>query len=506
LAAYAYGYYGVLLCGVYVDIERGYKFGQLSVRVQEQFNTPELGVKIRHLFNAFVRPCKDHFQETIEPFQENIQAGIEVGDLVYAFYGALQYCNHLLFLGEPLDSVHEKQSQYLELMGKLKLEFHSDIVKIWRQLVLNLSGKSANPCLLVGESFDELTMLPVWIEENSPYLIFCTYMCKTILLYFFKKYPEAVTAASLVEKYEKGGAGVLYAAELSFYYSLALLANYRQVNPQEKERYLKKVAANQKQMKHWAKNAPANFQHKYDLVEAEKARVRGQSFKASTYYEQAIQGAKAQGYIQEEALANELAGEFHLSLGRESMGRFYIIESYYSYIRWGATAKVKNLEETYPQFLSKIVHQKSTELDVYHTKLTTTDSDSGFLDFAAVTKASLAISGEIVLSQLLNKLMKIAIENAGAQKGCLILNRQDALVIEATGEVEGNEVTVMQSSPGEIGEAVPVTVINYVGRTQKSVVLNDARNEGVFNHDPYIIKHKCKSVLCMPILNKGSWL
>ncbi|MBW4495515.1 MAG: AAA family ATPase [Oscillatoria princeps RMCB-10] len=502
-AAYVYCLYASLLCEGNSDIESGYRYGELSLRVLDQFNAPELKAKVINLFNAGIRHCKEPVRETLEPLQENIQRGLETGDLEYAFYSALHYGSHLFFVGEHLESVNHKQQQYLEMMVKLQLEFHICWGKIGRQMVLNLLGQSADPCRLVGESLNESEMLPVWAANSNMFLCFCTYCCKTLLLVLFQQYAEAVAAAEFGEKYEKGCTGMLEVLEYKFYSSLALLGNCARADSQTRKRYLRKVASHQKQMKVRAEHAPANFQHKCDLVSAERARVLGQIEKATALYEKAITGARKEGYIQEEALACELAGEFHVARGQENMGRFYLLESYYAYIRWGAIAKVKDLEARYPQFFSRIAAQKSTATDIHRTTTTTSGSDSGFLDLATVMKASLAISGEIVLSRLLDKLMKISIENAGAQKGSLILKRDGNLAIEASGEVDANEIAVWQSPAVEISQAVPVAVLNYAQRTQKSVVLNNAAREGLFTADPYVLQNQPKSVLCVPIVCQG---
>ncbi|HEY9301714.1 MAG TPA: GAF domain-containing protein, partial [Phormidium sp.] len=208
--------------------------------------------------------------------------------------------------------------------------------------------------------------------------------------------------------------------------------------------------------------------------------------------------AKKHEYINEAGLAYELAAKFYLSKGRKVSARAYMQEACYCYQLWGATAKVKDLERRYPHLLTAtgtgIQDTKNT------TRLTTTGSRYS-LDIATVVKASQAISGEIVLDRLLSSLMNILIENAGAQKGYLILASQGELLIEAEGSIDGDRITVLQSIP--IDNRVPSAILNYVVRTQESVVLNDAASEGQFTNDPYIKEHQSKSILCVPLINQG---
>jgi GAF domain-containing protein len=255
-------------------------------------------------------------------------------------------------------------------------------------------------------------------------------------------------------------------------------------------------------MKEWAFHAPANYQHKYELVEAEKARVLGKQAQAMDYYDRAIQGAKEQGYVHEEAIAYERAAEFYLSIRREEIGQFYLKNAYQCYANWGATAKAKSLESEYPKFLVGVTNR--TGVKGTGTISTTGSSNTQALDLATVMKASQALAGEIVLDKLLSKLMKIALENAGAQKGFLILQTEGNWVIAASGAVDSDEVTTLQSIPINSVDAstqkplLSAAIANYVARTKENVVLNDAVNEGQFTSDPYILTTQPKSILCTP--------
>ncbi|WP_242541304.1 GAF domain-containing SpoIIE family protein phosphatase [Phormidium pseudopriestleyi] len=253
-------------------------------------------------------------------------------------------------------------------------------------------------------------------------------------------------------------------------------------------------------MKEWAKYAPENYQNKYDLVEAELARISGNHLEAQQLYEKAIQGARKQGFIHEEGLAYERAAEYYLALQREEFGQFYLKNAYSCYASWGARAKLKSLSETYPNLLVKVT-QRSGETGTI--PITTTGSDGKGLDIETVVKASQAIASEIVLDQLLDKLMRLTIENAGAQKGFLILPVDGKLSIEATGIVNGSKDIAVQSVPIEESAQVCRAIVHYVARTQSSVILNDAANAGTFTTDAYIVQNQPKSVLCAPLLNQG---
>ena len=505
LSVITYIDYSLIQCAIIGDIDSGYRFGKLALRMLDRFDTRKLRSTVLGIFNGYVRHWKEHLRETIGPLQEAIQSGLETGELLFSGYAAISYCTHQLFLGYHLESVDKKYDQYIDLMTQLKLEYHVYGTKIYHQMVLNLLGKSESVIKLIGEAFNELEMIRFFQEYNNLPSLFVTYSSKTILQYFFKEHAEAVRSAKLAEGYAAAVPGLPIVAEHNFYYSLALLAHYHSAEETEKCEYLNQVEVNQEIMKKWAYHAPSNFEHKYQLVEAEKARVLGDYVKAIELYEQAIKGAREQEYTQEEALANELAGEFHLERGHENLSRFYILESYYGYIRWGATSKVKDLQLRYPQFLSMIKPQKVTGTDLTRTATTTTTTGSGeLLDLITVMKASQAISSEIVLDNLLAKLMEIVIENAGAQVGLLILDRTGELVIEAERRID--RVTVLQSIPVEESDRLPISMINYVARTKENLVLNHIAEDFKFASDPYIKAHQPKSVACVPLINQGKLL
>ncbi|MCU0537265.1 MAG: diguanylate cyclase [Hydrococcus sp. Prado102] len=211
-----------------------------------------------------------------------------------------------------------------------------------------------------------------------------------------------------------------------------------------------------------------------------------------------------------ELIACELAAKFYLEIGRVRIARTYIEDARYCYICWGATAKVLHLEKHYSQLLGRIFSEVGT-IAAQSTLKSTTDSPK--LDLMTVMKAAQMLSEEIVLEKLLKKLMQTIIENAGAQRGYLILERQGQLFIEAAGSVDLEDISVLKSIPIDnkvVMLGLPTTIINYVARTKENVVLNDAKKEEKFNRDRYLINsaktHPVTSILCTPLIHQGKFL
>ncbi|MCT7982647.1 AAA family ATPase [Laspinema sp. A4] len=506
LSAFAYGFYGVLLYSSWSDIKGGDRSGELALRLLEQFDDKTMKAKVGDLVYAHIKHAKIPLQDTIDPLKNAFTYGLETGDIEWAGHAALHYCNHNLFRGEPLDAVATESDHYIAWMVQLKLEFHVYYARIWRQFILNLQGELPNPWLLIGDSFDEERLLPTLIESNNTMSVFAAYLAKTILCYLFGEYERAVYYAALAENYQHGVVGLLSVNEHNFYQSLALLALYPQGTPAQKIQGLVRVQLAQQKMKRWALHAPQNYRHKYELVEAEKARVLGRTVAAMNHYDRAIKSARKYGYIQEAAIACERAGEFYQQLNLDKITSTYITEAYYAYLRWGATRKASELDATYSHSIARGSLEgqgKGGVMSTTTTISTTTGSHTGLLDLTAFVKASAAINGEIVLDNLLKKLMKIVMENAGAETISLILETNNKLYIEATGTTHESEVIIGQHIPVENSSRLPLTIINYVARTQESVVIKEAIAEERFIHDPYIIEYQPQSILCAPIVHQG---
>ncbi|EGK84130.1 GAF sensor signal transduction histidine kinase, partial [Microcoleus vaginatus FGP-2] len=506
----AYANYALLLCGLVGDIERGYQFGQLALNLVSKLNAKEFEAKALFMVNTFIRHWKEPLRNSLESLQLTFSSALETGDLEYAGYSVPIYNLHAYLVGQPLVQLEQEMAIYTDAILKIKHEAGLQYHKAQWQAVLTMMGKAENPCLVKGEVYDEEEMLPVHHRTKDQVALQHLYLHKIILCYWFEDYSQALENITQITNC-LGAGGVIHTVLVPFYDSLTRLAIYPTTSQLEQQDILDRVRDNQEKMQKWAHHAPMNFLHKFYLVEAERHRVLDEKIEAIEMYDKAIALAKENEYINEEALAHELAAKFYLSWGKETIAQVYMQNAHYSYQLWGAIAKVEDLEEKYPQFLARISAKTTTQTKANRkttTTPTTTSTNLGeTLDLATVMKASQAISGEIVLSKLLERLMKIAIENAGAQKGFLILEKAGNWAIEAEGSVKGDEVSVLRSLPlnakADSGETPKLAsaIAHYVIRTQENVVLNNATQEGQFTRDPYIAATQPKSILCTPLLH-----
>ncbi|MBW4601397.1 MAG: AAA family ATPase [Calothrix sp. FI2-JRJ7] len=497
-AAFAYACCS-LVCEVQGEVDLGYQYGLLSLLILDKFNAITFAPKVLTTYNVCVRHWKEHGKFTLNAFSEAFNLGVEAGDIEYACFASIYFCLYSFLTGEALPVVDEKYRKYLDYVKSVKQEFSTHCFEIWHQLALNLQVFSQNSYRLIGDSFNEDELLPILIEKNQLHLLFGVYFSKLMLAYLFQKYEQAIQYSRLAEKYAVGASATMMIVHHNFYYSLALLKHYPNVSVEEQEEYLATVIANQSQMKIWSFHCAANNQHKYDLVEAEKCRILSQYWEATQLYNRAIELASENGYIQEQAIASELAGEFYLASGNMKIASLYLTDAYYGYQQWGATAKVKDLESRYPY----LTLRKRESMSPTTTTTTTTQTTNNYssLDSATIIKASRTLSSEIVISNLLTKLMHLLRENAGGQKVCFISKQDKQLFLEAV-LGEDNEVKVLQSIPISECNILPLSLINYLQHTLTPLVLDNA-TQSDFSTDSYIEANQVLSVLVFPVIHQS---
>jgi GAF domain-containing protein len=287
--------------------------------------------------------------------------------------------------------------------------------------------------------------------------------------------------------------GFIVIADYHFYAALARLAYYGGAPAAERGSLVKMIETHRQELSVWAESCPENFANRAALVAAEVARIEGRTLDAMDLYEEAIRSANANGFVHNEALANELAARFYEARGCEKIARVYLQDARYGYLRWGALGKVRQLEQLHPR-----LREESAPPPANATVGALIDQ----LDVATVLKASQAVSGEIELGKLIETLMRIAIEHAGAERGLLILLRdgEPQIVAEATAGHGRIEVSVREIAVNPL--ALPQSALHYVIRTRESIVLDDASVRNLYSDDEYIRQKHPRSVLCLPVVKQ----
>ena len=497
----AYGYFtkALILTGVFEKIEQGSSFGKLSLKALEKFKGEVIGGKVTALYGVMINHWKRHVREDIDYLLKGYEYALKTGDFEWASYSILFLEITPFFMGRNLFELEEKiEKHYLDLEELQRFSVTWEY-KFWWQFIISLCKETDDKLIIKGEICDENEYYSEMARVDHHTSLGYYIVAKEFIYYLYDDPKKAIEYAKKGERFIDSTLGMLFTPAYYFYYSLALLAHYPQVDRKIQKKYLKQTKANQKKMKKWAKHAPMNFENKYLLVEAEKSRVTGKVEEAISLYNKAIDIAHENEFMHEGAMSHELLAKFYLERDDNTSAKAHMIEARDGYHQWGATAKVSDLEKKYPELLPKVEVEKATS----HDDQPSSHTASELLDYTTVVNSLQTISSEIIMQSLLEKLMKTVVESAGATRGIFISLKDDTLYVEAEREAGSDEVLVIKSTPPEKRDDILLSVINYVKRTNTHVVLDDATKDGEYTSDPYVVKNQPKSILCLPIIRQS---
>ncbi|MEG4169885.1 MULTISPECIES: AAA family ATPase [unclassified Microcoleus] len=507
---YAYSTYGLILCAFGGEIVAGNRAADIAIALMEMLKASSFKAKIINLVYPFVRIWQEPIHTVLMPLLEGYQAGLETGDLEFAAYCVHNRCELAYAAGNELLQLGQEKEIYAEAIAQLKQTTALNFHQIHQQAVLNWIGETDEPQKLVGAAYDETTRLPQHQSAGDTYSIGSVYAHKLILAYHFGQPQEALEMAQIAETTIGAIIGTVFYGVFYFYHALTLLANTNTLPISEA------VTKDLEQLTNWATHAPMNFAHKCDLIRAEQQRVLGHKAEAIDLYDRAISLAKENQFLNEEALANELAAKFYLKWGKEKVAAAYMQEAYYCYARWGAKAKTDDLEKRYPDLLRPILQQSAQPITILETLSTLTNptysihsgthhttsstSINHALDFTTLLQISQVISSTIDLNELLQILTQTMLQNSGADRCALMLCQDQQWQVRAIATWENIS---LQREPLENNPTVPVKLIQYVKNTLAAVVIDHIKTD-LPVIDDYLEHHQPESLLGLPILNQGN--
>ncbi len=498
---FGYVTYGLNLSSVFGDYDAGDEFGMLAVRLQRKFNNIHLVAKINNLFAHFISHYKRHLSYSIPHYEESYHACLQTGDFWYGLW-AVDFIPHVKFImGHPLEEVYREALKYHDYAENSGNAMMFQLLNMDEHMVLNLQGKTQDKLSFDSDRFSEASMVALMKSIPFDFGLFWYDLHKAYVFYLYGQLDRALEHSLAAEKNKGTAPGLMLFVEQHFHQSLILCALFEQFSEEEKPRYRKMLDENVARLSKWAAHGPDNYGHKYLLVQGEVARLEDRPLAALELYEKAAEAATQVGALHNAALANELAGKVLLAKGHKQAARGYLTEARYLYERWGAVRKVQDLQERFGHVLPRpdAVH---VPLSLDGTTTSTSSSGTELLDLMTVIKASQTLSSEIVLSELLRRMLGILIENAGAQRGALLIHKGGEWVIVAEGSIQG-PTQVLQEQPYQRSGSVCAAVIQYVLMTRENVVLQDAGARGAFSSDEYIVNNGVKSLLCVAISHQN---
>jgi PAS domain S-box-containing protein len=513
-AASFYAYYSMILSSL-GELERSYQFGQLAIMLADRYGDLFITARVKVIVPWFSQPWRKDLRSSIPVIDESLRAAIDSGNLTFMGVSTGMSMLTRFFAGISLDEIGDRLSDLQEIIIQSKDASSQQYFDLLLQTIQQLRGK-----------------LPINLNEVSgqekPFLS-TLYGFQTYVAYLLSDIPTALNYADTQLRYESPETTGMTKIHIWLFDALTRLAAYPQSDSTTKKQLLQRVTVLQKNLRTRAKLMRGNFQHKCDLIEAEKCRVLGKFTAAMELYDRAIAGAKAHKYLQEEALANELAAKFYLEWGKEKIAAVYLQEAYYCYARWGATAKTDQLAQRYPQIIAPILRsQKPTDhhlsalttiTHAFTTRITSSQGINSF-DLAAVIQSTQALSSIIELPALINQLCQILLKNSGAEICIPILLGHNKHHLAVNSSSEDQQVWQVYGAdpnvPVEISSAVdtsyqliystleecnylPLKLINQVRNCGRTIILDHTS----LLEDDYLLRYQPKSVMCLPLLDKG---
>jgi PAS domain S-box-containing protein len=488
--AQAYCRWGTLLGPVFHRYRDADRFAKLACDLVEKHGFITYHARV-HYSMGKVAFWTQSITTVIDFMRASFRPAIETGDLTLACYGRFHLVTGLLLRNDPLDAVWRESEMALDFAREAK--FAADIIGSQQRFIATMQGRTATFSTFGDAQVDEATFEAQRTGDRVPLMICFHWILMLKARFLSGDHAEALAAADKVKPLLSAAAGQIQLLDYFYYAALTVATCYENASADKQQEWRDLLTAHREQLREWAESYAPTFADKHALVAAEIARIEGRELEAERLYEVAIRSARDHGFVQNEGLAHELAAQFYAARGFETIANAYLRNARHCYLRWGADGKVRQLDRLYPQLPAPEGHGPAASIG----------SPVQQLDVATVVKASQAVSSEIVLVKLIERLMTIALENAGADRGLLILPAEDDHLIQAEAQAAGDRVEVVLCQKPIGGITCPESLVRYVIRTHESVILDDASKPNLFSEDDYLRGRLSKSILCLPLIKQG---
>ncbi|RKR36217.1 ATP-binding sensor histidine kinase [Paraburkholderia sp. BL17N1] len=498
-SSFAYVTLGQLAGSRFGNYEAGFQLGKLSYELVEKHAFVRFRARVYMRFGNLIMPWRCHVKTGRDLVCRAFDAAIQSGDLTFAAYSCSNLYTNMLAAGDPLSEVQREAETGLAFAEKLKFGRVISTITTQVMFIRTLRGLTGGFGTFNDDRFDEsrferhLSSNPTLARPECWYWI-----RKSQARFLANDYESAIDASEHAARLFEKSHSNFEVMEFHFYGALARACAIDYATDELRKKHAQALNRHYRQLRIWATNCPANFENCAALVEAEIARIEGRLLDAQFAYEKAIRSASANGFVHNEATASELAGRFYATLEFDKIARTYLSDARRCYLSWGAISKVEQLDKLYPYLNGHLTTPAFSG---------TITAPTSLLDLATVIKVSQTLSSEMVLPSLIEKLVRLAVENAGAQRGLLILLRSAAqggeprIEAEATSQAGGIDVVVRQSIV--TSSDLPQAALDYVIRTQERVLLDDASRDIFYSENDYVNQKRSRSLLCLPILKQA---
>ncbi|MBF0102898.1 MAG: AAA family ATPase, partial [Desulfobacterales bacterium] len=489
--------YGQILCRFSKDIDAGYTYSQLALRLLDQYPSQSISAKVHFIYGASIHYWKHPVYESLEYLLKAIQHGHDSGEDETVAYAYFVYFLTLFFMGKPISEVIEQCATYHSTILKLNKVVVSQLFSLFYQFVIVLQKDTSYPLVIRGDICNEEEFLnQIKTNDNRAALgVYCVF--KQRLFFLSGDYQIAIHWAIKAERQIRHFFSVLPMIDHVFFYSLSLCFLYPSVDKSERNRIVNQFKRLLNQFQTWAKHATYNLEHRYLILQAAYSRMNGQIFEAIQLLIKGISISREYGFIPDEAIAVELMASCYASLNMTKESSIYIKEARCLYSAWGVKAKIIDIELNHKELLSVKLDVNTRE---EWNEMITASSSSTNIDVNSIIQSYRTISREVVIENLIKKLIRIVMENACAQRVVFLMQKKEQFFIEAEGNVNEEDVTLLRSIPLDEQGMLPESILRYVINTRETIVIDDASIDLRYADDPYIQKQKPRSVMCMPMI------
>ncbi len=491
-SAHGCAYLGTILGPVFHRYSEGYRFGKLACDLVDKHGFIAHRAKVHYAMGQ-VAFWTQPIASAIDFMRVTFRTAIETGDLTFACYGMFQSVTGLLLRNDPLDAVWRESEMALDFAREAKYGDAVDIMWSQQRFIATMLGRTASFSTFSDAQFDGAAFEAQLTADRTALMICWYWIIKLKARFLSGDYAEALAAADMAKALLWTSTGRIQLLDYFYYTALTVAALYENGAADEQSGWRGLLTAHREQLREWADNCPPTFGDKHVLVSAEIARLEGRDTDAMRLYEQAIQTARENGFVQNEGLAHEVAARFYAARGVETVTHACLREARRCYLRWGAFGKVRQLEHLHP-------HLRDATIPA--SPIATIGAPVEHLDVGTVLKAAQAVSGEIELGNLIKTLLRIAVEHAGAERGLLVLFPGDEPRIAAEATTGRGQLEVTLRETAMLPAELPETVLHYVIRTRESVILDDALAQNPFSADEYVRQKHARSLLCLPLVKQ----
>jgi len=489
----AYVCLGMIAGPRFGNYDAGFRFGQVGYELVELRGLRHFQAGTYFIFGNVVMPWTKHVRAGRDLVRRAFDVANRIGDLTYAAYSANNLISNMLAAGDPLAEVQPNAESSLEFAKKTRFGLVVCSVTVQLKLIRMLRGLTSRFGCLDDQESDEHEFERLLASRRALEAAEVKYWVRKLQArYYCGDYASAIQAESRAKVLLGASPPQLETAEYHFFGALSRSASWDSASAGERQQHVEALAAHRRQLETWAEHCPDNFANRTALVGAEIARIEGRALDAEQLYEESIRSAGANGFVHNEALANELAARFYAERGLEKISYTYLRDARYGYLRWGADGKVRQLDQLYPR-----LHVESGHSPI------AAETSIQQMDVATVVKASQAVSSEIMLPRLIETLMTIALQSAGADRGLLILSRHNDFWIEAEGRASAEAFEVALCHRPLSGPDCPEVLLRYVIRTKKTLILDDVSRQNPLCDEDYVHRRHPRSILCLPLMKQA---